>query len=115
MAAHFGDIEGAEGIFDAMSAEAKDIATYNAMMAAFAANGDLERVRELFLEVRARGIARTKRTFIAMISVCARRGDATEAKRIWHCEMADEAEEVRFDAFVVTSVVDCLAPEIDME
>ena len=33
----------------------------------------------------------------------------SEAKRIWHCEMADEANGVRFDAFVVSAVVDCLA------
>lgn len=87
----------------------RDIRVWNAMITAYGRNGDLEKAMECFESVTKvdSEMKSDRNTFIAIVNACSHCGDVEEGYRIWKQEIEDDA--IKYDSYLVTAVVDCLA------
>ena len=85
-----------------------EISIWNAMINAYGRNGDLLRATEYFRKLQSiQSLKPDRNTFILMINACGHSGEEEEANRIWLNEITDDV--IKYDSFVVTSLVDCFS------
>lgn len=84
----------------------KDISLWNAMINAFGRNGNVVKAKELLFNCFRSGMIADVHTFVFLINACAHSGDTEDAKAIWNI-ISDE--NIKYNQYVVTSLVDCLS------
>ena len=109
----FGIMERCQGIFGQIREEhperyCTEIGIWNAMIEAVATNGDMEGVKQLMntMEMET-DLVPDCQSFVLWITACSHFGDLELAADIWKHRIG--REEVMFDRYVITSLVDALA------
>ena len=112
MYAHFGMVTECERIFEGIKANefgkyCTEISLWNHMIYAYGRNGQMDRVRALFGEMKGSLVMKpTEKTFVFLFNACSHCGDPKTAIQIWKRDMKDNA--MKYNQFVVSALVDCL-------
>merc|ERR1712228_1109179 len=90
----------------------KEIGHYECMLYAFGRNSDFENALFVFERIKAMAMQSNTRinckTIKLMMSACSHCGKVSKAMNIW-CNDIVNADNIKFDVFVVSSLVDCLS------
>eukprot|EP01083_Nonionella_stella_P195156 719162_1 len=100
-----GQIEMCKEIFD--NIQSKEMGIYDAMLYAFSRNSDADSAMQLFEEIKQVQPVIHCKTYKLLIHACGNSGNVDMAMHLWQNEINDD--QIKYDRFVLTSMVDCLA------
>ena len=108
----FGNLRECERIFEGIKNSeydkySTDLDIWNAMIGAYAANGETHRVGTLLRKMETLGMTLNHKVYVSLINMHGHCGDVESAERVWTVDIVDD--EVRYNKFVTTAVVDSLA------